>query len=137
MDEFDAVYVVGGHGPMFDLAFDADSQTILADFYEKGKIVAADCAGVGSLVNVKLSTGDNLVKDKNVTGLSRSEVEALGFVDVVPFILEEKLNAESGGRFSKAAELWAPHLARDGRLITGQNPASAALVGKAILDALA
>ncbi len=86
--EFDALYVVGGHGPMFDLAFDADSQALIAEFWEQGKIVAADCAGVGSLANVRLSSGDHLLKGKKVTGFSKAEVDVLGFGDVVPFLLE-------------------------------------------------
>ncbi|KAH8881057.1 putative chaperone protein HSP31 [Thozetella sp. PMI_491] len=136
-DEFDALYVVGGHGPMFDLASDKISQALIAEFWEKGKVVAADCAGVGALANVKLSSGDHIVKGKNVTGFSRAEVDVLGFGDVVPFILEDKLNAESGGRYSKADQVWEAHVVRDGRLITGQNPASAAGVAKTILEVLA
>jgi putative intracellular protease/amidase len=135
-DEFEAVYVVGGHGPMFDLAFNLESQALIAEFWEKGKIVAADCAGVGSLANVKLSSGDHLLKGKKVTGFSKAEVEVLGFGDVVPFLLEDKLQEESDG-YEKAAAVWEAHVVRSGRLITGQNPASAAGVAHAILEALA
>jgi putative intracellular protease/amidase len=110
-DHFDAVYVVGGHGPMFDLAFDADSQALLAEFWEKGKIVAADCAGVGSLANVKLPLGDHILKGKKVTGFSKAEVYNLGFENVVPFFLEDKLKAESGG-YGKAGSVWEPHVVR-------------------------
>jgi putative intracellular protease/amidase len=135
-DEFDAVYVAGGHGPMFDLAFDKDSQALLAEFWEKGKIVAADCAGVGSLANVKLSSGDHIVKGHKVTGFSKAELVDLNFLDVVPFILEDTLRAESDG-YEKNGTNWAPHVVRSGRLITGQNPASAAGVAKTLLEALA
>ncbi|KAH8896736.1 class I glutamine amidotransferase-like protein [Thozetella sp. PMI_491] len=135
-DEFDAVYVVGGHGPMFDLASDSESQTLIAEFWEKGKIVAADCAGVGSLANVRLSSGDHILKGKKVTGFSKAEVDVLGFGDVVPFLLEDKLQEESDG-YEKADAVWEAHVVRSGRLITGQNPASAAGVAEAILEALA
>jgi putative intracellular protease/amidase len=134
-DKFDAIYVVGGHGPMFDLAFDADSQALLAEFWGKGKIFAADCAGAGSLANVKLPSGDHILKGKKVTGFSKEEVYDLGFEDVVPFFLEDKLKAESGG-YEKAGAERAPHVVRSGRLITGQNPASAAGVAKVMLEAL-
>ncbi|KAH8678263.1 putative chaperone protein HSP31 [Xylariales sp. PMI_506] len=136
-DEFAAVYVVGGHGPMFDLASDGDSRALIAEFWDKGKIVAADCAGVGALADVKISSGEHLVKGRRVTGFSRAEVDALGFGDVVPFILEDKLDAESEGGYSKAEQVWEAHVVADGRLITGQNPASAAGVAEAIRAALA
>ncbi|KAK4066897.1 hypothetical protein Trihar35433_7324 [Trichoderma harzianum] len=135
-NEFDALYVVGGHGPMFDLAFDTESQALIAEFWEQGKIVAADCAGVGSLANVKLSSGEHLLRGKRVTGFSKAEVDALGFGNIVPFFLEDKLVAESGG-YEKAPSVWEPHIVTSGRLITGQNPASAAGVAEAILAALA
>ncbi|KAI5455585.1 class I glutamine amidotransferase-like protein [Mariannaea sp. PMI_226] len=135
-NEFDAVYVVGGHGPMFDLAVDADSQALIAEFWEKGKVVAADCAGVGSLANVKLSSGDHLLKGNKVTGFSKGEVEVLGFGNIVPFLLEDKLTAESAG-YEKSGAPWEAHVVTSGRLITGQNPASAAGVAKEILAALA
>ncbi|KAH0531119.1 hypothetical protein TsFJ059_005672 [Trichoderma semiorbis] len=135
-NEFDALYVVGGHGPMFDLAVDTDSQALIAEFWEQGKIVAADCAGVGSLANVKLSSGEHLLRGKRVTGFSKAEVDALGFGNVVPFFLEDKLVAESGG-YEKAPSVWEPHIVTSGSLITGQNPASAAGVAEAILAALA
>ncbi|KAL7781870.1 class I glutamine amidotransferase-like protein [Trichoderma afarasin] len=122
-NEFDALYVVGGHGPMFDLAFDTESQALIAEFWEQGKIVAADCAG-------------HLLRGKRVTGFSKAEVDALGFGNVVPFFLEDKLVAESGG-YEKAPSVWEPHIVTSGRLITGQNPASAAGVAEAILAALA
>ncbi|KAL6786341.1 putative chaperone protein HSP31 [Trichoderma sp. SZMC 28012] len=118
-NEFDALYVVGGHGPMFDLAFDTESQALIAEFWEQGKIVAADCAGVGSLANVKLSSGEHLLRGKRVTGFSKAEVDALG------------------GGYEKAPSVWEPHIVTSGRLITGQNPASAAGVAEAILAALA
>ncbi len=135
-DEFDALYVVGGHGPMFDLAFDPESQALVAEFWEQGKIVAVDCAGVGSLTGVKLSSGEHLLKGKTVTGFSKAEVDALDFGNVVPFLLEDKLAAESDG-YEKAPSVWEPHVVTSGRLITGQNPASAAGVAKAILEPLA
>ncbi|KAH8657680.1 ThiJ/PfpI family protein [Xylariales sp. PMI_506] len=134
-DEFDAIYVVGGHGPMFDLAFDEGSQALIAEFYDKGKVVAADCAGVGSLTNVKLANGDHILKGHRVTGFSKAEVDALDFLDIVPFILEDKLTAESSG-YSKASDNWGAHVVKDGRLVTGQNPASAAGVARAILEVL-
>jgi putative intracellular protease/amidase len=56
----------------------------------------------------------------------------------MPFSLEDQLNKASGGKFEKASEDWATKVvvARGGRLITGQNPASATGVGQAIYDAI-
>ncbi len=74
---------------------------------------------------MKLSSGEHLLKGNKVTGFSKGEVEVLGFGNVVPFLLEDKLAAESAG-YEKSPSAWEPHVVASGRLITGQNPASAA-----------
>ncbi|KAK0641743.1 DJ-1/PfpI family protein [Cercophora newfieldiana] len=134
-DEFDAVFVPGGHGPMFDLAVDPVSQKVIAEFAEKGKVVAAVCHGPGAFVNVKLGGGGHLLEGKEVTGFSNAEEDIMGLSGAMPFLLEDKLK-EGGGRFVKAEEPWGAKVVVDGRLVTGQNPASAKGVGEAVVKAV-
>lgn len=136
--EFDAIFYVGGHGPMFDLATDETSQQLIREFFESGKVVSAVCHGPAAFVNVKLSDGSYLIADSSVTGFSNAEEDTFGLSAAMPFKLEDALTEKSGGKYAKAKELWAEYVttARGGRLITGQNPASAAATGKAILEAI-
>lgn len=135
---FDALFYVGGHGPMFDLAIDATSQALIKEFYEKGKIVSAVCHGPAAFVNIKLTNGEHLLQDQPVTGFSNREEDSVGLSDAMPFMLEDALDKASRGKFEKADEPWGAHVAvgRGGRLITGQNPASAAPLGKELLKQL-
>ncbi|KAI4128093.1 MAG: hypothetical protein LQ347_004312 [Umbilicaria vellea] len=136
--EFDAIFYVGGHGPMFDLATDETSHQIIREFYEADKIVSAVCHGPAALVNAKLSDGSYLIKGSAVTGFSNVEEDAVQLTAAMPFSLEDELNKNSGGLFEKASDPWAERVvvSKNGRLITGQNPASATGVGKAIQKAL-
>ena len=132
--DFDGVFYPGGHGPLWDLAVDADSIGLIEGFLEQGKPVAAVCHAPAVLVNVKSEGGDPVVKGKRVSGFSNSEEAAVGLTDVVPFLLEDRLQA-LGGQYS-AADDWHPHVVVDGQLITGQNPASSEPVADALLAAL-
>ncbi|KAK4458075.1 class I glutamine amidotransferase-like protein [Cladorrhinum samala] len=134
-DEFDAIFYPGGHGPMYDLAVDEDSQKLIAEFWAKGKVVAAVCHGPAAFVNVKLADGKPLVDGKKLTAFSDAEEQQVGADKAVPFALETKLK-EEGAKYEKAAEAWGEKVVVDGRLVTGQNPASAKGVGEAILKAL-
>ncbi|MCJ1432371.1 hypothetical protein MMC27_001727 [Xylographa pallens] len=136
--EFDAIFYVGGHGPMFDLAGDETSHKVIREFYEAGRIVAAVCHGPAALVNAKLSDGSYLIANSPVTGFSNDEEDTVGLTSAMPFRLETELNKNSGGHFQKAKEAWSENVmvAKGGRLITGQNPASAKAVGEAIYEAI-
>lgn len=133
-DEFDAVFVPGGHGPMFDLATDAKSIELIAEFAKKGKIVGAVCHGPAALVNVQVD-GESLLKGKTVTGFSNAEEDIMGFTEEMPFKLESKLAEVSGG-YVKADEPFGAKVVVDGKVITGQNPASSKGIGEAIVSAL-
>ncbi|KAK4189478.1 class I glutamine amidotransferase-like protein [Podospora australis] len=133
-DEFDAIFFPGGHGPMFDLPLDKDSNALIKEFWEKEKVVSAVCHGPAALVNVKLGNGELLLKGKQVTGFSNSEEDAVGLSSQMPFLLEDKLK-EAGTKYDKTGD-WGEKVIVDGRLITGQNPASAHGVGEAILKAI-
>uniref|UniRef100_A0A0B6Y982 DJ-1/PfpI domain-containing protein n=1 Tax=Arion vulgaris TaxID=1028688 RepID=A0A0B6Y982_9EUPU len=132
--DYHAVLYPGGHGPMFDLATDTSIAKIAAEVYEKGGVVAAVCHGPAALVPIKLSNGDSIVKGKKVTCFTNDEEDAVALSKYMPFMLETKLQ-ELGATFNKA-ENWAENVVVDGKLITGQNPASSAKLGKSILQLL-
>ncbi|AOK55853.1 dimethylallyltransferase [Burkholderia stagnalis] len=134
IDDFDAVFYPGGHGPLWDLAEDADSIALIERAVATAKPVAAVCHAPGVLRHAKAPDGKPLVAGKSVTGFSNSEEELVGLTNVVPFLVEDELKA-NGGRYSKTND-WDPYVAIDGLLITGQNPASSELAAKALLDVL-
>lgn len=133
---YGAILFAGGHGTMWDFREDRDVQRLAAAIHERGGVVAAVCHGPAALVDVRLSSGDYLVAGKQVTGFSNDEEEAAKLTRVVPFLLESML-VERGGRYQKADGLWKEHVVNDGRLVTGQNPASAAGVGREVARLLA
>lgn len=132
--DYDGVFFAGGHGTMWDFREDKDGQRIAAAIYEKGGVVSAVCHGPAALVDVKLSSGEYLVKGKRVTGFSNAEEEAANLTEVMPFLLETELIGR-GALYEKAG-LWQERLVADGRLVTGQNPASAGAVGRAVAELL-
>ena len=131
--DYDAVFYPGGHGPLWDLATDANSAALIADFYTQNKPVAFVCHSPAVLKNVKVN-GEFLVKGKKVTGFSNTEEAAVGLTDVVPFLLEDELQ-KNGATYSKTAD-WHPYAVEDGILITGQNPASSKLVAEKLVHQL-
>ncbi|KAJ0268849.1 hypothetical protein COL940_013001 [Colletotrichum noveboracense] len=132
--EFDAVFFPGGHGPMFDLVDDENSLKVISEFYQAGKIVAAVCHGPIVLINVQID-GKPLIEGRQVTGFSNEEEDIVGLTEVMPELLEDAVK-RAGGIYIKADKPWAEQVVVDGRLITGQNPASAAAVGRAIAESL-
>jgi len=134
-EDYDAIFYVGGHGPMIDLPTDPVNIKLAEAFYQNGKLTTAVCHGPGALAGVKDASGKSIFEGRNVTGFSNVEEEQAGKVKDVPFLLETRIK-ELGGRYTKADESWAPKIIVDGHVITGQNPASAKGVGEAILKAL-
>ncbi|MBJ9976630.1 type 1 glutamine amidotransferase domain-containing protein [Pseudomonas sp. S75] len=133
--DFDAVFYPGGHGPLWDLAQDKHSITLLETLYASNKPIAAVCHAPGVFKQAKTPSGDSIVKGKRVTGFSNSEEYAVGLTQVVPFLVQDVLEA-NGGEYSKGAD-WASYVVEDEHLITGQNPASSEAAAKALLDRLA
>ncbi|MEM8783240.1 MAG: type 1 glutamine amidotransferase domain-containing protein [Planctomycetota bacterium] len=121
--DFDAVFVAGGHGTMWDLPDHEPLQRLLASVYEQGGVVAAVCHGPAALVNVRLADGSFLVADKHVAGFTNAEEDAVQLIDAMPFLLQTKLE-ERGAKFMPAGN-FEPNVVTDRRLVTGQNPASA------------
>ncbi|CAN7724719.1 type 1 glutamine amidotransferase domain-containing protein [Paenibacillus sp. LjRoot56] len=132
--DYDAIFLPGGHGTMFDLPDNENLQSLLKEFYESGKIVAAVCHGPAGLVNAKLSNGKYLVEGKRITAFTDSEEKAAGLDQYMPFLLESKLR-QSGSSFVTAPD-WSDHYEVDGNLITGQNPQSTISVAKEIIAKL-
>ncbi|KAK9847056.1 ThiJ/PfpI [Penicillium brevicompactum] len=136
--EFSGIFYVGGHGPMFDLTNDHISQCLIREFYESSKVVSAVCHGPAAFVNVMLSDGTYLVSDQAITGLSDAEEEAMQFTKDMPFPLESELR-NRGGKYESADGLFGVKVVvsgKGGKLITGQNPPSAAVIGDTLLQAL-
>ena len=133
-EQFDAVFYPGGHGPLWDLAEDADSIRLIEAMAAAGKPVASVCHAPGVLGRVKGPDGAPLVKGKRVTGFTNTEEEAVGLTQVVPFLVEDML-VKNGGQYSKAGD-WEPYVLTDGLLVTGQNPASSEPGAHALLALL-
>ena len=129
-EDFDTVFYPGGHGPMWDLAEDPVSIALLESFYNSGKPIALVCHSPGVLRRVKYK-GEPLVKGKHVTGFTDGEEEEVQLTKVVPFLVEDEL-LRLGAIFEKKAN-WQPFAITDGRLVTGQNPASSTSAAQALL----
>lgn len=134
VDEFDAFFLPGGHGTLWDYPQSERLQSIVRTAFEAGKVVAAVCHGPSGLVNVTLTNGNNILKGRRVTGFTNTEEAAVGLTDVVPFLLETRMR-ERGGNYTKG-ENFKPYAVHDGNLITGQNPASSVPAAKLVIEAL-
>lgn len=131
--DFDGVFYPGGHGPLWDLAVDLNSIALIEEFYTNMKPVALVCHAPAALANTRY-LNEPLVRGKDVTGFANTEEEAMGLTDVVPFLVEDKMN-QMGANYSKG-ENWSSYVKVDGKLITGQNPASSEEAAKALLKFL-
>jgi putative intracellular protease/amidase len=132
--EYDAIYFAGGHGTMWDFPDDAGLASLAAGIYEHGGVVGAVCHGPSALVNLRLSDGSYLVAGKQVAAFTNEEEAAVGLTGIVPFLLADALIARGathvpGPKFSEQVVV-------DGRLVTGQNPASARRTAEEIVKIL-
>jgi putative intracellular protease/amidase len=132
-EDYDTVFYPGGHGPMWDLAEDPNSIALLESFYNAGKPIALVCHSPGVLRHVAYK-GEPLVKGKRVTGFTNGEEEEVQLTKVVPFLVEDEL-LRLGAIFEKLKN-WQPFSIIDGRLITGQNPASSTSTARDLLKVL-
>ena len=132
--DFDAVFYPGGHGPLWDLAKDQNSISLIEQTLQADKPVALVCHAPGVLRDVKDAEGRSIVEGKTVTGFSNTEEDGVGLTDIVPFLVEDMLK-EKGGKYSKTED-WQVYVQQDGLLITGQNPASSAATAEALLKLL-
>jgi len=132
---FDCVYLAGGHGTMYDFPDNTTLQSVIRQHYESNKIVAAVCHGVGGLLNVKLSDGEYLIKNKTITGFNWFEENLARRKKEVPFNLEKSLK-ERGSNYKKAFIPMTSKVLVDGNLITGQNPFSSKEIAKVVMREL-
>ena len=133
--EFDALFLPGGHGTMFDMPANQELQRLIREFADADKIIAAVCHGPAALVGVALSDNRPLVAGMRLTAFTDEEERAVELDAYMPFLLETKLR-ELGARFI-TQPMWSDHVEQDGNLITGQNPQSSASIARAVIKRLA
>ena len=134
-EQYDLVYLAGGHGTMYDFPDDVLMQSVIRKQYESGKMVGAICHGVGGFLNVKLSNGEYLIKGKAMTGFDWFEETLARRKKEVPFNLEAAIK-ERGADLKKAFIPMTSHVVVDGNLITGQNPFSSKEMAKVVIEQL-
>jgi len=132
--KYSAILLVGGHGPMWDFVNNTELNNIVRTMYEKNDVISAVCHGPAGLINVKLSNGESLIKGRRLTGFTAAEEVSRQYDKIVPFELEGAL--KKGGAKFEEAPIFENNVVVDGRLITGQNPASATALGDAVVKAL-
>jgi len=134
-EDYDMVYVGGGHGALWDFPHNTVLRTLLNDFIRQGKIIGLVSHGVAALLDLQnISTGGALVKGLRLTAFSNSEQQVAGLTAVVPFSLESRLVAD-GAIYTKGED-FRTHTVADGKIITGQNPISSLDVSRKMLALL-
>jgi len=131
---FDAIFYPGGHGPLWDLAEDGDSKKLIEAFAANDRPIGAVCHAPAVFKHTKSADGKPLVSGKTVTGFTNTEEEGVGLTKVVPFLVEDMLT-ENGGHYQKGKD-WASFVVTDGKLVTGQNPASSQAAARKLLTLL-
>jgi putative intracellular protease/amidase len=132
--DYDAIYFPGGHGPMQDLAFDADVGRLLTAQLASGRPLAIVCHAPAAILSTRIH-GVSPFKGYRVTCFTNDEEEAVGLASKTQWLLETELKEKVGVQFSRGA-LWEPFMVEDRNLITGQNPHSAAVLGERLLKVL-
>ena len=133
-DGFDAIFYPGGHGPLWDLADDKKSIALIESFTQSDKPVSAVCHAPAVFKHTRRRDGQPLVAGKKVTGFTNSEEEGVQLTDIVPFLVEDMLKS-NGGDYHKGED-WSEFVVVDGKLVTGQNPASSELAAQKVLELL-
>ncbi|MGW2477051.1 type 1 glutamine amidotransferase domain-containing protein [Streptomyces sp. NPDC001665] len=131
-EDYDTVFYPGGHGPLWDLAEDADSARLIETTLRAGKPLALVCHAPGVLRHTRNEDGTPLVQGRKVTGFTNTEEEGVQLTEIVPFLVEDELK-KLGGHYTKQAD-WQPHVVQDDLLITGQNPASSGPAADALVE---
>jgi putative intracellular protease/amidase len=131
---FDAIFFPGGHGPLWDLAENADSINLIQEFAAASRPIGAVCHAPAIFKYPRDADGKPFVSGKNVTGFTNTEEDGVGLTEIVPFLVEDMLKA-NGGHYQKGAD-WASFVVTDGMLVTGQNPASSEEAARKLLELL-
>jgi putative intracellular protease/amidase len=135
LEDYDAVYLPGGHGPMQDLAVDADAGRLMTAQLASGKPLAIVCHGPSVILATRIH-GESPFKGYHVTCFTNDEEEAVGLASRCQWLLEDELKDKVGVDFSRGP-IWEPYMVEDRNLITGQNPHSAAVVAERLMKILA
>jgi putative intracellular protease/amidase len=134
LTDYDAVYLPGGHGPMSDLAFDADAGRLLTEQLASGRPLAIVCHAPAAMLATRIH-GESPFRGYRVTGFTNEEEEAVGLASRAPWLLETDLKEKVGVDYSRGPA-WEPYLVEDRNLITGQNPHSAAVLAERLMKVL-
>ena len=134
LDKYDVLFFSGGHGPMFDIAYDDEVKKVVEYFYQKNKIIAAICHGVAALISAKDKNNNPIVKNKKITSFTNKEEHIIKFDEFMPFLLETKLK-ELGANYIEMKP-WSEHVEVDNNIITGQNQNSATLLAEKVIEKL-
>lgn len=132
--DYDAIFYPGGHGPLWDLVSDPSSIRLIEEFWLAEKPVSSVCHAPIVLANARDSSGESIVKDREVTGFTNSEEDGVGLTEIVPMLVEDTM-ISLGAKYSKAGD-WEIYTRQDGNLITGQNPASSEQVAELVLKTI-
>ncbi|MEV8414227.1 type 1 glutamine amidotransferase domain-containing protein [Streptomyces niveus] len=135
LEDYDAVYLPGGHGPMSDLAFDADAGRLLTAQLASGRPLAIVCHAPAAMLATRIH-GESPFKGRKVTGFTNEEEDGVGLSSRATWLLEDDLKNKVGVEYSRG-ETWKPYMVEDGNLVTGQNPASAEVLAERLLQILA
>lgn len=131
---FNAIFYPGGHGPLWDLAEDGDSAKLIETFAASDRPIGAVCHAPAVFKHPKGADGKPLVSGRKVTSFTNTEEDAVGLTDIVPFLVEDMLGA-NGATYQKGPD-WGPFVVVDGKLVTGQNPASSEEAARKLLSLL-
>ncbi|WP_447041796.1 type 1 glutamine amidotransferase domain-containing protein [Streptomyces sp. DSM 118878] len=133
--DYAAVFYPGGHGPMEDLAVDADSGRLLTTALEIGMPLGVVCHAPAAMLAATRDDGTNVFAGYRLTGFTNAEETQAGLADKAKWLLQDRL-VEAGADFQEG-EPWAPKVVVDRNLVTGQNPASSAPLAAELLKKLA
>ncbi|PTH65110.1 type 1 glutamine amidotransferase domain-containing protein [Staphylococcus arlettae] len=134
VDNYDAIYLPGGHGTVFDFGHNQELATVLAEFKEQNKFISSVCHGPSAFVGAKDKNGNFIVKDVTLTAFTDEEERAMGLENKVPFLTQSEL--ENQGAKFVTKDNFVSHVEQDGLFITGQNPQSSIAIGETLRDAL-
>ncbi|MDG9685698.1 type 1 glutamine amidotransferase domain-containing protein [Streptomyces sp. DH18] len=135
LDDYDAVFYPGGHGPMEDLAVNATSGKLLIDTLDSGKPLAVVCHASAALLAATRADGANAFAGHRVAAFTKAEETQAGLADKAKWLLETRL--VEAGVDVRVGEPWAPNVVVDRNLVTGQNPSSSAPLAAEVLKKLA
>ncbi|MEU4172080.1 type 1 glutamine amidotransferase domain-containing protein [Streptomyces sp. NPDC026665] len=134
LEDYDAVYLPGGHGPMADLAFDADAGRLLTAQLQSGNPLFIVCHAPAAMLSTRIH-GISPFEGYNATGFTNDEEEAVGLASRATWLLETDLKEKVRVNYSRGP-MWEPYMVEDRNLVTGQNPHSAAVLGNRMLEIL-